>query len=130
LREPINPLIGVGYASFWLGERLTRFWAMYPTSPPIEAHNGYLEVYLNLGLIGVCLIAGVLWRGLRTMRSRLAASLFPSMSETHNDRIFGTFGMAYGAAYLLYNVSEATFQGLNTLFVIFLILAFNSRQTR
>jgi O-antigen ligase len=130
LQEPINPLIGVGYASFWLGERLTRFWAMYPTSPPIEAHNGYLEVYLNLGLIGVCLIAVVLWRGLRTMQSRLDASLSPSMSETYNDRIFGTFGMAYGAAYLLYNVSEVTFQGLNFLFVIFLILAFNYRQTR
>jgi O-antigen ligase len=126
LQEPINPLIVVGYASFWLGERLTRFWAMYPHSPVIEAHNGYLEVYLNLGLIGVCLIAGVLWRGLRMMQSRVAVSL--SMSETHNDRIFGTFGMAYGAAYLFYNVTEATFQGLNPLFVIFLVLAFNYRQ--
>ena len=128
LQEPINPLIGVGYTSFWLGERLTRLWAMYPNSPPNQAHNGYLEVYLNLGLIGVCLIAGVLWRGLRTMQSRMAASL--SMSATHNDRIFGTFGMAYGTAYLLYNVTEATFQGLNFLFVIFLILAFNYRQPR
>lgn len=98
-------------------------------SPPIEAHNGYLEVYLNLGLIGLCLIAVVLWRGLITTQSRAAASLSLSMSETHNDRIFGTFGMAYGVAYLLYNVSEATFQGLNFLFVIFLILAFNYRQT-
>lgn len=129
LQEPINPLIGVGYASFWLGDRLTKFWAMYPMSPPIEAHNGYLEVYLNLGLIGLCLIAVVLWRGLITTQSRAAASLSLSMSETHNDRIFGTFGMAYGVAYLLYNVSEATFQGLNFLFVIFLILAFNYRQT-
>jgi exopolysaccharide production protein ExoQ len=127
LQEPINPLIGVGYASFWLGERQERFWAMYPNSPPIEAHNGYLEVYVNLGLIGVCLIAGVLWRGLRTMRSRVAASRSHSMSETQNDRIFGKFGMAYGVAYLLYNVTEATFQGLNFLFVIFLILALDYR---
>jgi O-antigen ligase len=128
LQEPTDPLIGVGYASFWLGERLTRFWAMYPKSPPNEAHNGYLEVYLNLGLIGVCLIAGVLWRGLRTMRSRVAASF--SISETHSGRIFGTFGMAYSVAYLFYNITEATFQGLNFLFVIFLILAFNYPQTR
>jgi exopolysaccharide production protein ExoQ len=127
LQEPINPLIGVGYASFWLGERLARFWAMYPNSPPIEAHNGYLEVYLNLGLIGVSLIAGVLCTGLRRTRSRVAALL---MSQTRNDRIFATFGMAYGIAYLLYNVTEATFQGLNFLFVIFLILAFEYRQAR
>ena len=105
-----------------------RFWEMYPRTPLIQAHDGYLEVYLNLGLIGVCLIAGVLWRGLRTMQSRVAAS--DSMPATHNDRIFGAFGMAYGAAYLFYNVTEATFQGLNFLFVIFLILAFNYRQTR
>jgi exopolysaccharide production protein ExoQ len=127
LQEPINPLFGVGYASFWLGERLPRFWAMYPNSPPIEAHNGYLEVYLNLGLIGVCLIVGVLWSGLRTMQRRVAA-LF--RSETDSDRVFGTFGMAYGVAYLFYNVTEATFQGLNFLFLIFLILAFDYRQAR
>jgi O-antigen ligase len=128
LQEPINPLIGVGYASFWSRERLTRLWAMYPNSPITQAHNGYLEVYLNLGLIGLCLIAGVLWRGLRTTRSRVA--VFLSMSETHNDRIFRTFGIAYSAAYLFYNVTEATFQGLNFLFVIFLTLAFHYRQTR
>jgi exopolysaccharide production protein ExoQ len=127
LREPIDPLIGVGYASFWLGERLTRFWAMYPTSPPIEAHNGYLEVYLNLGLIGVCLVGGVLWSGLRTMRGRIGASV--SVGETHDDRIFGTFGIAYGVAYLIYNYSEATFQGLNFLFVMFLLCAVRQRQT-
>jgi hypothetical protein len=128
LQEPINPLLGVGYASFWLGERLIRFWAMYPTSPPIQAHNGYLEVYLNLGLIGVVLIAAVLWSGLQKMQIRMAASFF--VSENYDDRILKTFGSAYIVAYLLYNITEATFQGLNFLFLIFLILAFNYRQTR
>jgi exopolysaccharide production protein ExoQ len=125
LQEPINPLVGVGYANFWLGERLTRFWAMYPTSPPIQSHNGFIEVYLNLGLIGLCLIVGVLWRGLRMARSRVAASFALRMATTYNERLLGTFGLAYGVAYLLYNVTEATFNGLNFLFVIFLILAFN-----
>jgi O-antigen ligase len=128
LQEPINPLIGVGYTNFWLGERLTRLWAMYPMSTPNEAHNGYLEIYLNLGLIGLCLFAGVLWRGLRTIQSRVAACLSPSMSDRYSARIFGTFGVAYGCAYIFYNITEATFQGLNFLFVLFLILAFNYRQ--
>jgi O-antigen ligase len=126
LQEPINPLLGVGYSSFWAGERLERFWAMYPTSPPIEAHNGYLEIYLNLGLVGLSLIASVLWRGLRTTRNRMGATL--SDTTTHNERVLGTFGMAYSAAYLLYNWTEATFQGLNFLFLIFVILAFNYPQ--
>jgi hypothetical protein len=34
--------------------------------------------------------------------------------------------LAYAVSYLLYNVTEATFQGLNFLFLIFLMLAFRS----
>jgi O-antigen ligase len=127
LQEPINPVIGVGYGSFWLGERLARFWAMYPNSPPIQAHNGYIEVYINLGLIGLGLLAVVLWTGVRKMRSRVTLSL--STSEARHERILTTFGLAYAVAYLFYNVTEATFQGLNFLFTIFLILAFECRQT-
>jgi hypothetical protein len=128
LKEPINPLVGVGYASFWLGERLARFWEMYPTSPPIEAHNGYLEVYLNLGLIGLTLIVAVLLKALRTTRARVSASF--ATSGAHIDRIFATFGMAYSLSYLFYNITEATFQGLNILFVILMILGFDDRHVR
>lgn len=123
LKEPINPIVGVGYASFWLGDRLAKYWAMYPTSPPIEAHDGYLEVYLNLGLIGVCLILLVLAAGLWRMRRRLAL-LDHGSPSTADDRVLAAFGIAYGFAYVLYNITEATFQGSNTLFVLFLILSF------
>ena len=43
-----NPLLGAGYESFWLGPRLTTVWAQVGVGIN-EAHNGYLEVYLNLG---------------------------------------------------------------------------------
>jgi O-antigen ligase len=123
LSEPINPLLGTGYTSFWLGERLQRIWALYPRTPLIQAHNGYLEVYLNLGLVGLTLLGGVLWTGLRNARRRLHAGSY----ETGNldDSIFQTFTIAYIVAYLLYNITEATFQGLSFLFIIFLFLAFD-----
>jgi O-antigen ligase len=124
LKEPINPIVGTGYTSFWLGERLTKYWTMYPTSPPIQAHNGYLEVYLNLGLIGLFLLIGVLWSGLRTIRNRFASTR--RQPDTNYEKTLKTFGLAYGTAYLLYNVTEATFQGMNFLFFIFLILAWRS----
>jgi O-antigen ligase len=124
LKEPINPVVGTGYGSFWTGERLERFWRMYPRTPLIQAHNGYIETYLNLGMVGLCLLAAVLLTGLRKFRGRVAASLLPS--RPLNDRIFATFGIAFGVAYLLYNVTEATFQGMNFLFTIFLILAFGA----
>lgn len=122
LSEPINPVLGTGYGSFWLGERLERFWSMYPTSPPIQAHNGYIEVYLNLGLIGLVLIVWVLAAGVRHARARLAAgatTVTPRTTVT-----IATFGLAYALSYLLYNVTEATFQGLNVLFTIFLAVTF------
>jgi exopolysaccharide production protein ExoQ len=128
LKEPINPLVGEGYASFWLGARLLKYWDMYPTSPPIQAHNGYLEVYLNLGLIGVFLMAGVLMTGLSRIRRRATSST--SVPPTSHDNLLNTFGISFGIAYLFYNVTEATFQGLSFLFTIFLILIFHYPKAR
>ena len=70
LRLVPNQVIGVGYASFWVGPRLdvlvknvTHTWV------PYQAHNGYLEIFLNLGWIGIVLLGVVIWYGyLRTIR--------------------------------------------------------------
>ena len=129
LQEPINPLLGVGYNTFWFGERLKRWWEMEPNTLPIQAHNGYIEVYLNLGLIGLCLIATVLWKGVVTMQNRIAASFDTSLKDTCSNKEFATFGLAYCIAYLIYNITEATFQGLNFLFLIFMFLTFNYRHS-
>ncbi len=52
-----NPLFGAGYESFWLGPRVLKVWAQ--TGYGInEAHNSFLDVYLNLGFIGLFLILG------------------------------------------------------------------------
>ena len=125
LREPIDPVVGVGYASFWLGERLTRFWAMYPTSPPIEAHNGYLEVYINLGLIGVCLIAGVLWGGLR----RIARGVAVVPSQCQRRRMSEHLRcLAQATASLIsFTTSRKPRFRDPIFFIIFLILAFDYR---
>lgn len=52
-----NPYIGTGFDSFWLGPRLEYMRNALTNFPVNEAHNGYLELYLNLGWVGVCLIA-------------------------------------------------------------------------
>lgn len=127
LSEPINPVLGTGYTAFWLGERLQRIWALYPRTPLIQAHNGYIEVYLNLGMVGLALLGGVLWTGLRNARRRLLAS--HDTTGNLDDSLFQTFAIAYIVAYLLYNITEATFQGLNFLFIIFLLLAFDLQRT-
>lgn len=55
LREQPNALLGAGYESFWLGPRLQRIWAG-GMGKLNESHNGYLEVYLNLGWAGAFLL--------------------------------------------------------------------------
>jgi O-antigen ligase len=55
LSQQTNPLLGAGYESFWLGPRLERIWAG-GQGVINEAHNGYLEVYLNLGYAGLFLL--------------------------------------------------------------------------
>lgn len=57
LSIPNNRWVGTGYASFWLGHRLQEIWQAMPNLHIDEAHNGYIEVYLNLGWVGVSLIA-------------------------------------------------------------------------
>src|SRR5260370_23420772 len=49
------PVFGTGFESFWLGPRLARIWSIYWWHPN-EAHNGYLEVYLNLGWVMLVLL--------------------------------------------------------------------------
>ncbi len=127
LSEPINPVLGTGYTAFWLGERLQRIWSLYPRTRLLQAHNGYIEVYLNLGVVGLALLGGVLWTGLRNARRRLLSAHY----ETGNlaDSLH-TFGIAYILAYLIYNITEATFVGLNFLFILFLLVAFDFQRTR
>jgi len=50
-----NPWIGTGFESFWLGERLQRLWSSWEWGQINQAHNGYLEIYLNQGIIGLLL---------------------------------------------------------------------------
>jgi exopolysaccharide production protein ExoQ len=123
LSEPNSALFGTGYNSFWLGARLQRIWDWNPNTQLLQAHNGYIEIYLNLGLIGVALLGGVLWTGLRNTRRRLTAPDFAAAGP--DERTYQTFGMAYVPAYLLYNYTEATFMNLNFLFIIFLLVAFD-----
>jgi O-antigen ligase len=75
-----NPLFGTGYESFWLGPRLEQLWGAFAFRPN-QAHNGYLEVYLNLGLVGLSLVVGFLVASYRKICKSFASSAsFTSLS--------------------------------------------------
>ena len=104
-----NPLLGAGFESFWLGPRLEKLWSIYWWQPN-EAHNGYLEVYLNLGLIGMVLFAGVVLAGYRNIISTL---------KTDPDG--GRLRLAYFVVGLAYNMTESAIRSTDLMWLAFLM---------
>jgi exopolysaccharide production protein ExoQ len=51
----VNPLIGAGYWNFWGGPGGFEISELMQTSIP-NAHNGYLDIYLDGGIIGLILL--------------------------------------------------------------------------
>jgi len=113
LTQHINPLMGTGYQSFWLGERAEFMWEKYYFHPN-QAHNGYIETYVNGGVLGAaCLLMWLvaagrdikkeLLRGLDYARVRFAAL------------VIGVF----------YNWTEAVFNRLSLVWFILLLAAVN-----
>ncbi len=64
---PNHPLFGAGYESFWLGSRLQEMWEAFPGLQLNEAHNGYIEILLTLGWIGVVLLGILIATGYRNV---------------------------------------------------------------
>jgi O-antigen ligase len=99
LAAQTNPLIGVGYQSFWMGDRMAAVYrSLHVTTFLNEAHNGYLETYLNLGLIGLGLLAVFLFSGCRSICRQLVVSPY-----------FASFGLMFWLVSLVYNFTESAF---------------------
>jgi exopolysaccharide production protein ExoQ len=111
LKFPINPILGTGFESFWLGDRLQRLWADHWWHPN-EAHNGYLETYLNLGIVGLVMLGGLL---IATFKKATAALV-------RGDE-FGLFRFGFLGIVLVYNWTEAGFRGLDPIWFTFFIIA-------
>lgn len=110
-----NPIGGAGFETFWLGPRVQAVANALMGKGDLgfanESHNGYIEVYLNLGWIGLGLIALILVQGYRQ-----AVAAF-----RHNPAL-GALLLAYVVAAVPYNLTEAGFRMLDVAW-FFLLLA-------
>ena len=105
-----SPLFGTGFESFWLGQRLQRVWDM--TEQGIqEAHNGYLEVYLNLGWIGVALLAVIIVTCYRNVVAGLRRNL---------DGASGLW-LGFLVVGVVYNFTEAGFRMMSLVWIALLL---------
>jgi O-antigen ligase len=118
LTLPTQPALGEGFMSFWSGPRLQAIWTMLQAGI-LQAHNGYLEQYLNLGVVGVVFMVALFALGLLGARAQLATDV-PG----------GVLRLAFLACAALYNVSEAAFHGQTAMWWLTLLAIVDARALR
>ncbi len=103
-----NPIVGAGFETFWFGPRLENLWRKWPGVN--EAHDGYLEVYLNLGLLGVGLITLILTQG-----------YWSAVAAFRRDSALGSLLVAFVLTAAIYNITEAGFRMLDPIWFFLLV---------
>ena len=83
------PILGCGYGGFWVRS---------VESGVNEAHNGYLDVMLELGIVGLLLLSGFV-----VSMCRAAYAALPQ------DFWWPAFGLCFALMVVLHNASESTF---------------------
>jgi exopolysaccharide production protein ExoQ len=112
-----NAVIGAGFESFRISPAVRKAYAIllsggwYHPETLNEAHNGYIEVYLNLGWTGVTLIALILIGGYQRAISAIQ----------RNSRVGGLV-LAYIMCSAVYSITEAGFRMLDPIW-FFLLFA-------
>jgi exopolysaccharide production protein ExoQ len=113
----VNPMIGTGFESFWLGWRAEYMWEKYWWHPN-QAHNGYIETYINLGAIGAGLLAAaILQAALRILRKLPEPNVFEPMK------------LAFLVSLLVFNYTDATFKALHIMYFMFYLCAITAPPT-
>jgi exopolysaccharide production protein ExoQ len=108
-----HPIVGYGFVAFWNGLYgasqnvvLTSGWAIS------QAQNGFLDVWLGVGAIGVALIAIMVVQSMRNV-----ARCF----ETKDTQVYVRWSIVVILTVLLYNVGESSLGLLHMVWFLFLL---------
>jgi exopolysaccharide production protein ExoQ len=112
-----NPIVGTGFESFWLGKMPQRLEGIFYYIPN-QAHNGYLEIYLTLGSIGVFLLLGL-----------FVATFWKTRIELFQNFAWGRFRLGFLVAIVVYNWTEAAFKSISATWFIFYLVAMDYPRT-
>ncbi len=89
-----NPLLGVGYGGYWGLEDVT----IYSTLGVRESHSGYLDVYLEVGMVGIVLFSAF-----------LLAYYRKALRELNHAYDWGLFGICLLIMSLIHGFTESSF---------------------
>ena len=110
-----NPVFGTGFESFWNANAPKVNHSLqllgFRDLPNLNtAHNGYIQVYLDLGWLGLCLIVVILINGYR----------YASRAFRH-DPEFASLMLACIATATFYSIAEAGFRILTPSWIFLLL---------
>ncbi len=116
-----SPIVGVGFGAFWVGHigyqmyPLENWSRVTPEWRPNEGHNGYLDVDIDLGVVGVVLVLIV-----------VGAAFAGALNDLESNFELGRLRLALLLSVVMNNFSESSFlKGTHSLWFIFLLVAVN-----
>jgi len=107
LAQPVSRILGSGYEGFWLGPRLATIWRL-SEQMPVQSHNGYIEILVNLGWVGLVFLGTIIVSGYGKIIKAIG------LDPERNSLMLGLF-----IATLLYNSTEAAFKMTNPVWIFF-----------
>lgn len=109
-----HPILGVGYGSFWIGDLANDLWYKHPWKPG-QGHNGFVDVYVELGMVGLFLFIGVIFSAYRNILRNFVFNIE-----------YQKFRITVLSMILLHNITETSFtRGTHNLWFLFLLVAVN-----
>jgi O-antigen ligase len=103
---------GKGYGSFWIGDLANDLWKKFVWHPG-QAHNGYVDVYVDIGLIGLILLSLAIISSYKNIML-----MVESKSE------YGMFRLLIFSMVIIYNITETSFlKPTSLLWFMFLLVS-------
>jgi len=108
-----SPLFGVGFGGFWIGRMANIPWNAEMSWVLGQAHNGYIDAYLQGGLCGVTLLLILLFKTVHKIDRSFAENFE-----------YARFCAVMFCVIMYVNITESTYlRGEHSLWLIFLLTA-------
>ena len=107
-------LLGYGFGGFWTPQRTDYFKNLHPWGPQ-QAHDGYIEIFINVGWVGLIIFILVAF-----------AALTGALRQCKSDFEYGLFRLILLIVALIHNYSESGFiRPTHLIWFVFLLMAVN-----
>lgn len=107
-----RPILGTGYGGFWIGSLTHNLWDTFGWKPT-QGHNGYLDIFLELGIVGLFIVLLII---INTYNKII-------LSFAKNDKM-AQLRIVFFFMILLHNLSESSIvHPTNYLWITFLFSA-------